>query len=124
MLSVVTQDGLFKYDIHNYHIIEINGNPGAAIYADSFPDGEHIALGCYDSHEDAVGVFKQMITYDNQKEVYFMPTQEELEETRKKTFESMTQRMSFTIRLSGGQDINNDTLKKICMGLYDAGYHN
>ncbi len=58
MLSVVTQDGLFKYDIHNYHIVEIKNNPGATIYADAFPDGERIMLGCYNSHEDAVEVFK------------------------------------------------------------------
>lgn len=47
MLSVVTQDGLLKYDIHNYHIVEIKNDTGADIYADTFPGGEHIELGCY-----------------------------------------------------------------------------
>lgn len=123
MLSVVTQDDLSKYDIHNYHIVEIKNNPGADIYADTFPDGERIELGCYNSHEDAAEVFKQMTAYEEQNKIYFMPTQEVLEEARGDIFENVMNRMACTIRNSGGQDINNNTLRRICVGLYDAGYH-
>lgn len=124
MLSVVTQDGLFKYDIYDYNIVEIENNPGADIYGFTIPESEHIKLGCYNSHNDAIEVFKQMTTYDGQNKVYFMPTQEKLEETRKETFEKMINRMAFTIRISGGQNIDDKALRKICTGLYDAGYHN
>lgn len=52
-----------------------------------------------------------------------MPTQEILEEARGDIFENVMNRMAFTIRVSGGQDIDNNTLRRICVGLYDAGYH-
>ena len=114
MLSVVMQDGLSKYDMYDYHIC------GADIYGFMIQDGEHIKLGCYKSQDDAMEVFKQMTAYDGQNKVYFMPTQEKLEEIRKETID----RMVFTIQISGGQNIDDKALRKICTGLYDAGYHN
>ena len=118
MLSVVMQDGLSKYDMYDYHIY------GADIYGFMIQDGEHIKLGCYKSQDDAMEVFKQMTAYDGQNKVYFMPTQEKLEEIRKETFEKTIDRMVFTIQISGGQNIDDKALRKICTGLYDAGYHN
>ena len=117
MLSVVIQDGLSKYDMYDYHIY------GADIYGFMIQDGEHIKLGCYKSQDDAMEVFKQMTAYDGQNKVYFMPTQEKLEEIRKETFEKTIDRMVFTIQNSGGQNIDDKALRKICTGLYDAGYH-
>ena len=118
MLSVVMQDGLSKYDMYDYHIY------GADIYGFMIQDGEHIKLGCYKSQNDAMEVFKQMTAYDGQNKVYFMPTQEKLEEIRKETFEKTIDRMAFTIQISGGQNIDDKALRKICTGLYNAGYHN
>lgn len=78
MLSVVTQDGLAKYDINNYCV---EGNI-IMLLSDQKRRDYGVDLASYKTHEEAVWVFRDMIEHENSgglDHVYILPTQERVE---------------------------------------------
>lgn len=81
MISVVTQNGLSKYDICNYYIVEAEGNHGVVIYGDDVLGNKRIELGTYKTREEVIEVFADMLHYESEgSKVYRMQKQGAIEE--------------------------------------------
>lgn len=81
MISIVTQNGLSKYDICNYYIVETEENHGTAIRGDDVLGNKGIELGIYKTREEVVEVFADMLHYESEgSKVYRMQKQGAIEE--------------------------------------------
>lgn len=81
MLNIITQDGLAKYEIHNYELITSPGKVPfvqSSVHYISTPDvgGKHLAA--YASLEQAKEVFESMIELEqkNSGAMFMMPLEE------------------------------------------------